>query len=833
MLRKPYPGMPEGRPIAMARVRYAFEDAVEVKILYQIPGENNVLDGAMAQAVPAGERVRLAQYVGRVLEQDKAGRVKLDVGKSDGAEVGDMYSVLEEGEGDAIARVKLTEVRDLEAWGKVMDWHEPVRVGMDAQYEGPDDGKIATPISVVVVDFMAKSVGDAGEAKAGKEFARDLVKALERAAEGMPYLKVKYAPEEKVKGLSGEAEGHREAQALGKKMGADVVVWGVMQCDIRGCALPRFTVVEGSRLAQGRFRGEEIWVEKKGDGFKFEGKAPEDPLALGAALLGEVFYNAQRHKDAKFYLGMALRKGVLRGHGVLQGQRYLVRSLRILGHNQDARIYTLALRQQALAMHDLFYEITAAFELADIDRIEGHSVAARKGYEDVITHALQKDYSDVAGAALNQLAFLKTHLGLIDEANQDYSRALELAHAHNNVTMEADTLHNFGILKANMGKVEEASKLIDRSIALKQRYGDELGIARSQIQLARFEFQTGHLEQAQKRLSSLLELVNEHIGDIECESAILNELGRIYTQQDRFDDAEQSYQQSLAISDSLFDVDGMSATLHNLGQLRLLRNRPEEARDYYHRSMILANLVGNIKAEARTLNDIAFIESKMDLFDAAKDHYLRALELKKFINDVEGEIVTRVNLAVLEYRRDHTLGVIQTLTDTLVQAQKGGYKQFQASILSLIGQIEIEKGLIEDAKAHFDKSLRLYIEIGMPAEIKSLRTRLSLLDILKQAVDFSKAHPDLFTNGGVVVVECPSESNGLKANLKVGDIIIRYGAHSTPTVDALLSMARSTDSSRTITLDVLRGVQHQRFQVPGGSLGVTILALPPTSSTSP
>jgi tetratricopeptide (TPR) repeat protein len=70
-------------------------------------------------------------------------------------------------------------------------------------------------------------------------------------------------------------------------------------------------------------------------------------------------------------------------------------------------------------------------------------------------------------------------------------------------------------------------------------------------------------------------------------------------------DAQEYYQQSLAISEELGDQRGIASTAHQLGVLAQAQGRPTEARRWYERSLEIEENLGNKAGIAASLTQLA------------------------------------------------------------------------------------------------------------------------------------------------------------------------------------------------------------------------------------
>ncbi|WP_437494633.1 tetratricopeptide repeat protein [Sorangium sp. So ce1014] len=578
------PGLTAARPVAIAVLVEAFADAARVSVLHQTDAR---LDGAGAGKIGKEERAQLGKHVGRVLRVD-GGRVQLGVGKADGAVEGDVYTVRSARDANEIVgRMQVKELGELHAWAVALDG-EPAREGQPVVYlRAADEGVLgaSAPVSILVVNFDPADEQDTREAKAGRGFAKQLANELGNAAAGLEGLTVRYEGSQRVRVDRSDEEGHAEARAIGKRFGAHIVVWGSMRCDKAGCALPRFTVVEPERLERAAYRGNEVRGSFDDAGFTLKGARPLEPVALAAAILGSVAYDAQRYADARVYLGKALSQGVLQGEDELRGRRSLAYALYTEGQTVAAREQANVLMKRARTAGAAHWEQSGRAQLALIDVREGKVDAARAHL------GALRQWSEATGNerwlafALNEFASLDAQQGRVDEARKQYDKSLELSRRIGDVQAQAATLQALAVLDAQQGRVDEARKQLEKSLELSRR-----------------------------------------IGGVQGEAATLNALAALDTQQGRVDEARKQFEKSLDLRRRIGDASGEAATLHNLAALEAQQGRVGEAREQYEKSLELKRRIGNVQGELATRIDMAVLDFRGGRRDEARRHLEETLE---------------------------------------------------------------------------------------------------------------------------------------------------------------------------------------------------------------
>ncbi len=110
----------------------------------------------------------------------------------------------------------------------------------------------------------------------------------------------------------------------------------------------------------------------------------------------------------------------------------------------------------------------------------------------------------------------------------------------------------------------------------------------------------GRLDEALSSCEQSLSIARES-GDRYGQAILLNSLGKIYRGQECFDAAIRAYANCLSIFEELGDPYGQGSALTNLGEICCVVGRPGEAADYCKRALALFREVGDRSDEAEAL----------------------------------------------------------------------------------------------------------------------------------------------------------------------------------------------------------------------------------------
>ncbi|TFI52508.1 tetratricopeptide repeat protein [Mastigocladus laminosus UU774] len=127
--------------------------------------------------------------------------------------------------------------------------------------------------------------------------------------------------------------------------------------------------------------------------------------------------------------------------------------------------------------------------------------------------------------------------------------------------------------------------------------------------------------------------IYRELGDEDMETNALNNLGNVARSQGQYDRAESYYKQALAIAEKLGNKELIASWCGNLGLLALDRNRPTEAHPWYERELALAQEVGRQDLVADAQEGLAEVLEKEGRYAEALELAQKALEIRERLRD--------------------------------------------------------------------------------------------------------------------------------------------------------------------------------------------------------
>lgn len=158
----------------------------------------------------------------------------------------------------------------------------------------------------------------------------------------------------------------------------------------------------------------------------------------------------------------------------------------------------------------------------------------------------------------------------------------------------------------------------------------------------------GRKEEARTYLEQALSISRE-LDDRGRESIILNKLGMVYADLGMTEEARENLEQALGIDRELGDRMREGMTLNNLGSIYWVLRKKERALEYYEAALSIHRDIGNREGEGTTLNGLGLVYNSLGQKEQAREYYKQALKIRREVRDSKGEAVTLRNLGVIYF----------------------------------------------------------------------------------------------------------------------------------------------------------------------------------------
>lgn len=464
--------------------------------------------------------------------------------------------------------------------------------------------------------------------------------------------------------------------------------------------------------------------------------------------------------------------------------------------------------------------------LGQLDAEEGDAEEARVRFERAFEIA--ERIGDVAGQirTLHAMGALEAAQENAEEARALFQGAIDLSRSTGALAPEARTRHELGALEYQQGNLAEAHGHAQRALDLARRLGDVRGEARALNGLASVVHAEGKLEEMRALYQELLDLTRRR-GEVDEELRTLRALA-IVEQYDGGaggeDRARALLHRALALAKRRGKLSEEAQTLQQMGELEEYHRRPDAARALYQEAIELQERAGDVFYEDRTLHLLASLEAEGGRPEEARALYQRALDLERRAGHLADELTTLIDLALLDYAQGKKVQAREAVLAVLERARAQKRRGDEIRALSTLGDWDMAEGYLVQARERWEE-----VKALESAEGRSLgyaQAHLNRLVPLEKAAEAWRAQGKLLAEGGALVTEVEAEGEGGEAGIAPGDIVLRYGVTRVDRPLTLEQLAKGTEPSVAVKLELVRGAQKLTVQVHGGPLGVELANLP-------
>ncbi|PMD65959.1 FabD/lysophospholipase-like protein [Hyaloscypha bicolor E] len=246
--------------------------------------------------------------------------------------------------------------------------------------------------------------------------------------------------------------------------------------------------------------------------------------------------------------------------------------------------------------------------------------------------------------------------------------------------------------------------------------------------------------------SSEIKLVQERVGIL----GAVHNLGILYQEQGKLDEAEKTYQQALQGKEKALGAEHTSTlrTINNLGSLYKNQGKLDEAEKMYQRA-----LQGNEKALGAehtstldTVNNLGILYQEQGRLDEAETIYQQALQGREKALGIEHTSTLSVvnNLGNL-YQEQGKLDEAEKMYQRALQGKKKALGTEHTSTLRTVnnlGSLYQEQGRLDEAEEMYQRTLQGYkTALGTDVEtyIPALHTIWGLASLFESRADLAKA----------------------------------------------------------------------------------------------
>lgn len=227
---------------------------------------------------------------------------------------------------------------------------------------------------------------------------------------------------------------------------------------------------------------------------------------------------------------------------------------------------------------------------------------------------------------LNELAFLCSFVGDLDQAEQMHRKSLEIDEKLGRLEGVATSYGNLGLIYRTRGDLDRAEEMLRKSLEIHENLGRSEGMTRDYSNLGVISQAKGNLDRAEQMHRKSLE-INEKLGLLEGMAIQFANLGLISQARGDLDGAEQMHRKSLEINEELGHFEGMAGDYGNLGAICQKRGDLDGAEQMYRKSLEIDEKLGNLEGMAIEYANLGLIPKKRGDVALARRLWTRSRDL--------------------------------------------------------------------------------------------------------------------------------------------------------------------------------------------------------------
>ena len=297
-------------------------------------------------------------------------------------------------------------------------------------------------------------------------------------------------------------------------------------------------------------------------------------------------------------------------------------------------------------------EKKALINLGNLYYLTGQSRRAAEHYQDALSINRKLRDRKGAAAALRNLAAAYTSWGNYDKAEEYNRESLATFAETGDVQGQRTVLNNLGLLEKNRGRYSKALEQFHKAL--------EIDVAQDSLRiltlnnLGDLSRNWGDYPKALEYYQASLE-VSEKMGDAEEEGKALINIGKVYEDLERYDEAVESSKKALGVfstigtatnwpkkilGDLYLDmgkVDQAEAYVKeagydsSLGRFYLFKSQPETAKRYYERLMLAGKVQGNVDDLFTAYTGLGKAFEALKEYKQAENYYSKGMDMTEEI----------------------------------------------------------------------------------------------------------------------------------------------------------------------------------------------------------
>lgn len=221
--------------------------------------------------------------------------------------------------------------------------------------------------------------------------------------------------------------------------------------------------------------------------------------------------------------------------------------------------------------------------------------------------------------------------------------------------------------------------------------------------------------------------MQQAMGNRDAVAACYKNIGNVYMQMAKYEDALNFFELSMKERAMEDDKKSIALLCNNISAAYVGLQKYSEALSYLTRAVNIQDEIGDKAGEAYTLNGIGNFYFRLKVYDKAQEYYTRSLEIRKKLGDKNDIAASQFNIATVHRDLENYREALKYYDLALKLREKTNNREGQALIYNAIGGAYKNQKMYDKAIENYEKALDINLKIGTPKSIASSYERLGML----------------------------------------------------------------------------------------------------------
>jgi tetratricopeptide (TPR) repeat protein len=336
----------------------------------------------------------------------------------------------------------------------------------------------------------------------------------------------------------------------------------------------------------------------------------------------------------------------------------------------------------------------AAMEMAECERHVGQYDAAYALYSGLLDGADEKG----RGVLLTLMADIRNLQAMWPEGVKLGEEAFALLEPAGASVELANVCHTMYHVNMRRGSMNDSELWAMRQMEMARGSGDDKALAQAEHDLGTLYLQTRRFDEALPHLEAAVS-IRRNLGDLVGLGASLNNVGAIHHNRGAGEMAAGFYREALSIKRGTGDLRGIASTAVNLGIALKSRGDVKGAVRFMEESLSIRKRIGDITGQCICMNAIGLMWLEMHEVEKAKGCLATCLEFADRIGDRPGTGTTCANLGDLYLQLGNLGEAEKVLERGIALGEEMGDGLMRSLCRVSLAEVRVSAGRLDEADA--------------------------------------------------------------------------------------------------------------------------------------